>query len=223
MNPPGSTPRSSRPSTFPWLGEKAALSRTATAARLLWDREYLYFHAEMEDTDLFADIKEHDGRPVDQRRLRALLPSRSTKPGYYEFQVNAAGAVFDAFFPAPRRRRLPDASRRPASSTSMPRSILGGTLNIPDNRDTGWTVEGRIPWTDFVRTGGRPVPGEEWKFNLCRFDYHADWKEPELSTWLRSEKKTASYFHQIEDYATLTFVGPDAKTRGPTASRRASR
>ena len=28
---------------------------------------------------------------------------------------------------------------------------------------------------------GRPVAGEKWKLNLCRYDYHTDWKEPELS------------------------------------------
>ena len=46
---------------LPWLGDKARLARTATAAKLLWDREYLYFYADMEDSDLFADITEHDG------------------------------------------------------------------------------------------------------------------------------------------------------------------
>src|SRR5262249_22985727 len=28
---------------LPWLGDKARPARTATKARLLWDREYLYF------------------------------------------------------------------------------------------------------------------------------------------------------------------------------------
>src|SRR5437764_1427594 len=46
---------------LPWLGDKARMSRTGTKARLLWDREYLYFFAEMEDSDLFAHVKEHDG------------------------------------------------------------------------------------------------------------------------------------------------------------------
>src|SRR4051812_41078703 len=35
---------------LPWLGPKARPARTATKARLLWDREYVYFFAEMEDT-----------------------------------------------------------------------------------------------------------------------------------------------------------------------------
>src|SRR5262245_61454410 len=38
-----------------WLGDKARMARTATTAKLLWDRQYLYFFAEMEDSDPFAD------------------------------------------------------------------------------------------------------------------------------------------------------------------------
>src|SRR4051812_32034115 len=32
---------------LPWLGPKARAARTSTRARLLWDREYLYFFADM--------------------------------------------------------------------------------------------------------------------------------------------------------------------------------
>src|SRR3954469_14491669 len=44
------------PFSLPWLGAEARPARTATSARLLWDREYLYFTAEMDDQDLYADI-----------------------------------------------------------------------------------------------------------------------------------------------------------------------
>src|SRR5437868_12779865 len=37
-----------------WLGRPA---KTATRARLLWDKDNLYFAAEMEDADLYADVK----------------------------------------------------------------------------------------------------------------------------------------------------------------------
>ena len=136
-------------------------------------------------------------------------------PGYYEFQVNAAGAVFDAFFPkrgAGDFQMLKKAGsfHIDAKVNLRARSIPAAT-GTPDGR---W--RGRIPWTDFVRTGGRPVPGEEWTFNLCRFDFHKDRKEPEPSCVAPiREKKLASYFHQIEDFATLRFVGPDAKTARP--------
>src|SRR5436305_1486989 len=46
--------------TLPWLKEPRD-SKTKTKARLLWDRDYIYFLAEMEDADLYADVKEHNG------------------------------------------------------------------------------------------------------------------------------------------------------------------
>src|ERR1043165_1958401 len=47
---------------LPWLGDKARPAKTKTRAKLLWDREYLYFFADLEDADLFALVKEHNGR-----------------------------------------------------------------------------------------------------------------------------------------------------------------
>ena len=59
---------------------------------------------------------------------------------------------------------------------------LRGTLNRRQDVDGSWLVEGRIPWRDFLRGGGRPEIDERWKFALCRYDYRADAAEPELST-----------------------------------------
>src|SRR6476469_4488971 len=44
---------------LPWLKENAHPAKTSTKAKLLWDRENLYFFADLEDHDLYADIKEH--------------------------------------------------------------------------------------------------------------------------------------------------------------------
>ena len=70
-----------------WLGEKARMARTGTKAKLLWDREYLYFFAEMEDSDLFADVKEHDGNTWNNDVFELFFHPDRTKPGYFEFQV----------------------------------------------------------------------------------------------------------------------------------------
>src|SRR5437879_2553042 len=47
--------------TTAWLPEGQRKAPTAIKARLLWDREYLYFSAEMEDWDVFANVTEQDG------------------------------------------------------------------------------------------------------------------------------------------------------------------
>jgi glucose/arabinose dehydrogenase len=191
---------------LPWLKEPRA-ARTATKARLLWDREYLYFYAEMEDTDLYADVTEHDGETWDNDVFELFFKPAADKPGYYEFQVNAAGTVMDMFLP----RRGAGGYKRFKKDGDFhveARVRLDGTLNKWQDRDKGWAVEGRIPWGDFLRSGGRPEPGEDWKFALCRYDYSVDFEGPELSTCAPLKGVGFPDFHHHEDYATLRFAGP---------------
>lgn len=84
---------------LPWLGKGDRPAKQATRAKLLWDREYLYFVAEMEDRDVFAGVTEHGG-PTDTNDVFELFfrPSKS-HAGYFAFKVNDANAVLDAFFP----------------------------------------------------------------------------------------------------------------------------
>src|SRR5262249_11711185 len=82
----------------PWEGDKAPKLRGKTRAKLLWDRDYLYFFADMEDQDLFADVTEHDGAIWTNDAFELFFRPGPDKPGYFEFEVNAANAVFDAFF-----------------------------------------------------------------------------------------------------------------------------
>ncbi|HEV3142760.1 MAG TPA: carbohydrate-binding family 9-like protein [Gemmataceae bacterium] len=199
---------------LPWLQDKNRPAKTATKAKLLWDREYLYFFADMEDTDLYADVTEHNGQTWDNDCFELFFKPAEDKPGYYEFQVNAAGTVFDCFFP----RRGAGGARRFKNDTEFhveAKVKLDGTLNNWTDKDKGWAVEGRIPWKDFYRTGGRPAVGEKWKFALCRYDYSIDFEGPELSTCAPLKSQPFPDFHHFEDYATLKFVGPNKATSRP--------
>ena len=144
--------------SLPWLGEAARPAKTATKARLLWDRENLYFFADMDDSDLYADVQEPDGVTWENDVFELFLKPADDKPGYYEFQVNAAGTVMDMFLP----RRGSGGFRRFKGDGAFhieAKVSLDGTLNRWQDEDKGWAVEGRIPWTDFLRTGGRPGDG----------------------------------------------------------------
>ena len=198
-----------------WL-EKPRPAKTKTKAKLLWDREYLYFFADMEDADLYADIKEHNGMLWFNDVFELFFKPADDKPGYYEFQVNPHGAVLDCFFP----RRNAGGFLRFKNETKFHVDVkvnLRGSLNKWTDKDDGWSVEGRIPWTDFMKTGGRPDRNEKWKLNLSRYDYSVDFEGPELSTCAPLTKQD---FHRFEDYATLVFIGPEKKADkngGPTS------
>jgi uncharacterized repeat protein (TIGR03806 family) len=199
--------------TLPWLREKNRPARTATKARLLWDREHLYFFAEMDDGDLYANVKENDGLLWNNDVFELFFKPADDKPGYYEFQVNAANAVLDMLLP---RRGAGGYDRfiKDGDFHIQSKVELRGTLNNWSDKDRGWSVEGRIPWADFLKTGGRPAVDEKWKFALCRYDYSIDFEDPEgpeLSTCAPLNTNPFPNFHAWEGYATLTFVGPDRK------------
>ncbi len=184
-----------------WRKRKAA---TKTTARLLWDGEGFYFSADMEDHDVFATIREPNGMLWTEDVFEIFLKPATDKLPYYEFQVNPLNTQLELFFPS----RGAGGYGRFAAGTrlGMESAVqVHGTLNRWDDRDVGWTVEGFIPWTAFKLTGGRPKPGDKWRFALCRYDFSATLESPELSS---TAPLTEPSFHRYEDYGELTFVGP---------------
>src|SRR5689334_12082726 len=106
----------------------------------------------MQDNILFATIKEHDGETCYDDEFEIFFNPVDDKPGYYEFQVNAAGTKLDMFLP----RRNAGGYRRFAKDGEFHVEAavdLKGSLNKWQDVDEGWSVEGRIPWSDFAPTG----------------------------------------------------------------------
>jgi hypothetical protein len=177
--------------------------KTATKARLLWDDNYLYFAAEMEDSDLYADVKERNGMTWTNDVFELFFKPSADKLAYYEFQVNAANTPLELFFPS----RGSGGYQRfaPLTKFGMESAVkLDGTLNNPTDQDKGWTVEGRIPLSAFLSSGAKPQPGSKWRFALCRYDYSVAFDRAETSS---TAPLTQPDFHRYEDYGQLTFVG----------------
>ena len=176
---------------------------TATKVRLLWDREFLYFAAEMEDADVFATVTEQDDKLWTGDVFELFFKPAQDQPGYYEFEFNPTNAKLDMFLPS----RDSGGYNRHARDREFHIETavhVRGTLNQRNDTDQGWTVEGRIPWRDFEPTGGRPAPGDVWRHALCRYDYSVGFAEPALSS---NAPLTQPNFHRYEDYAPLKFVG----------------
>src|SRR6185437_3646456 len=119
-------------------------ARGATTARLLWDDDNLYFSADMEDEDLFALTKEHNGMTWEDDVFELFFRPAADRRPYYEFQVNALNTQLETFLPS----RGAGGYRRFALEPrlGMVSSVkLRGTLNKWQDRDRGWTVEGKLP------------------------------------------------------------------------------
>ncbi|HXG08544.1 MAG TPA: carbohydrate-binding family 9-like protein [Gemmataceae bacterium] len=177
-------------------------AKTATRARLLWDDQYLYFGADMDDSDLYATVKERNGMTWLNDVFELFFKPSRDKLTYYEFQVNPLNTQLELFLPS---RGAGGYGRFAATTKFGTESAvqLRGTLNDWQDTDTGWTVEGRIPWSAFAASGGRPVPGARWQFALCRYDYSTAFDRTETSS---TAPLTQPDFHRYEDYGELVFV-----------------
>lgn len=190
--------------TSAWLEGDRRKPPTGIKARLLWDREYLYFSAEMEDWDVFANVKEQDANIWTCDVFELFFKPSKDKPGYYEFEVNAANGKLDMFLPS--RGAGGYARHKSEIEFHIDSAVkVNGTLNNWSDKDKGWVVEARMPWRDFLPTGGRPAPGEVWQHALCRYDYSAGLANQALSSNAPLSKPD---FHHWEDYVALKFTGP---------------
>jgi hypothetical protein len=183
-----------------WAGRKA---QSATEARLLWDDTSIYFTATMQDVDLYADVTERNGTTWYNDVFELFFKPSPAKKGYYEFQVNALNTPFETYLPSRGAGGVTRFLKQP--SPGLKSAVkLRGTLNDLSDTDRGWTVEGRIPWTGFAPTGGKPKAGDRWRFALCRYDYSVAYDDPDLSSTAPLRRPS---FHQHEDYGELLFVG----------------
>ena len=196
---------------LPWVKTGPRPAKTQTRARMLWDNQHLYFYAEMEDGDLFADVKEHDGDTWNNDVFELFFKPDPKKTGYYEFEVSPAGTHFDMFAPE-RNLELFRTYVKKDPFTWKTAIVRRGTLNKRDDRDAGWSVEGRIPWIDMIHTGGRPLADEIWSYALCRYDYDATWERPDLSTCV---PLSHADFHKTEEYAPIKFLAAPPESVRP--------
>ncbi len=190
---------------FGTFWSKTSTPQKVTAAYLMWDDDALYYAASMKDAELRSFGTSRNDALWNGDVFELFLKPTASSSEYYEFQANPRGVVFELFIPARERKPSDYAAEAPLGSRAV--VALNGTLDRGGDRDVGWSVEGRVPWSAFAPTGGKPNPGDEWRFALCRYDYGPKGTRPNLTS---SAPLTQSSFHHHEDYGKLRF---ESKTR----------
>jgi Carbohydrate family 9 binding domain-like len=176
--------------------------RTGTFAYLVWDDDALYYAASMADAELRSFGTQRNDTLWDGDVFELFFKPSALKPEYFEFQANPRMLVFEMAFA--RRGAKPLDFKTAPLLGSKAVVALKGTLDRPGDRDEGWSVEGRIPWSAFASGGGKPNAGDEWLFALCRYDYGPDGTRPVL---MSSAPLSEPQFHRSEDYGKLRFEG----------------
>jgi hypothetical protein len=164
------------PATEPFLdieGPSRPAPRFGTTAKLLWDDRFLYVAAEMEEPDVSGTLTARDAVIFHDNDFEVFLDPDGDAENYFEIEINALGTVWDLFLP--RAYRDGGTARNEWHASGLRSAVhVEGTLNRPQDRDRGWTVEMAIPWADLAAEAGRrtpPAPGDRWRINFSRVEW----------------------------------------------------
>jgi predicted esterase len=164
----------------PWTGDFVDIQgegkpkpRFRTRAKMLWDDEYLYIAAELEEPHVWATLTQHDSVIFLDPDFEVFINPRGDTHAYYEFEMNALNTSWDLMLDKPYKDdgRPNNAWDIPGLKTAV---HVNGTINNSADTDQGWTVEIAFPWkvlAQHARHPGPPSEGEQWRIDFSRVEW----------------------------------------------------
>ena len=144
-----------------------------TRAMMLWDNDYLYIAAEMEEPHVWGTLTEHDSVIFHDPDFEIFIDPDGDSHNYFEFEINALNTGWDLLLPKPYK----DGGKADNSFelTGIKTAVhIRGTLNNPADRDKGWSVEIALPWRALAEKANSPTPprdGDHWRMGFSRVEW----------------------------------------------------
>ncbi len=153
--------------------------RYRTRAKMLWDAEYFYVAAELEEPHVWGTLTNHDAVIFQDNDFEVFIDPDGDRHEYYEFEINALNTGWDLRLKKPYKDGGPALNEWeiPGLKTAV---HVKGTLNDPANTDAGWTVEIAFPWkvlAEFAHRKTPPAEGDQWRVNFSRVEWHTDFAD----------------------------------------------
>ena len=154
-------------------GDTKPKPRFKTRVKMLWDDQYFYIAAELEEPHVWATLTEHDSVIFHDNDFEVFLNPTTDTNNYFEFEMNALNTGWDLFLPKPYNKggKADNGWTIPGLKTAV---NIQGSLNKSQDKDRGWTLEIAFPWNGFRHqtfVAPRPKQGEEWRINFSRVEW----------------------------------------------------
>lgn len=154
-------------------GDKNPKPYHPTRLKMLWDEEYLYFFAQLEEPHIWATLTQRDAVIFNDNDFEIFIDPDGDTHNYVEYEVNAFNTIWDLLLTRPYR----DGGKAINSWTieGLKSAVhVDGTINDPSDIDKGWSVEVAIPWASFSEITAVQLPpknGNQWRFNFSRVQW----------------------------------------------------
>lgn len=196
-------------------GDSKPRPRFRTRVKMLWDHEFLYIGAEMEEPHVWATLTEHDSVIFHDNDFEVFIDPDGDAQRYFEFEINALNTGWDLYLEKPYRDggSADNSWEMPGYKSAV---HVKGTLNDPSDIDEGWSVTLALPWSAFAEKGGMPCPpnpGDVWRINFSRVEWQVeivDGRYVKVSNtkednWVWSPQGVVD-MHQPEKWGYVEFV-----------------
>jgi len=148
-----------------------------TKAKMLWDYEYFYFAADLEEDHIWATLTKRDTVIFYDNDFEIFIDPDGDTHNYYELEMNAFNTVWDLLLIKPYRD-IKNAAVTDWDIKDLKTAVkIKGTINDPSDKDKSWTIEAAIPWKTFSELSEVNLPpndGDTWRVNFSRVQWEAE-------------------------------------------------
>lgn len=150
--------------------------RFRTMAKMLWDDDYFYIGAYLEEPNVWATLTKRDSIIFQDNDFEVFIDPDGDSHNYYELEMNALNTVWDLFLVKPYRDGGPALHAWDIQGLKTAVKV-GGTLNNPGDKDKAWFVEIALPWEvlkEAASPKASPKAGDQWRVNFSRVEYRVN-------------------------------------------------
>lgn len=157
-------------------GDIRPAPRFRTRAKMLWDDDYFYIAALLEEPDVWATLRDRDAIIFHDNDFEVFIDPDWDTHNYYEYEVNAFATEWDLLLVRPYRDGAPAVHEWDIPGLRSATRVYG-TINRPGDVDEGWSVEIAFPWDGLRRPTRANVPpreGDIWQVNFSRVEWEVE-------------------------------------------------
>ncbi|MCO4821872.1 MAG: carbohydrate-binding family 9-like protein [Flavobacteriaceae bacterium] len=200
--------------------EGVKIPKFNTKVKMLWDAEFLYVYAELNEPHIWGNLKQRDTIIYYNNDFEIFLDPSGTGIGYGEIEINALNTVWDLYLNKPYR--IGGKANFEWNLDALKSAVqIQGTLNNPNDTDRRWTVEMAIPLKPLIglkdKPRSTPKEGEQWRINFSRVQWDHDLIDGKYDrkkennkylreyNWVWSNQKVIN-MHEPEKWGFLQFT-----------------
>lgn len=144
-----------------------------TRVKMLWDGNYVYIGAKIEEDKIVANLKQRDTIIWKENDFEVFIDPDGDGQSYFEIEINAIGTVMDLMMNRPYRN---------GGDFYMPWNCPG--LIVKTSHDSHfWYAEMAIPHTSLMMGFTHPEELDTWRINFSRVEWIPGQEDEENWVW----------------------------------------